>query len=283
MVDQRVDDTLFDYKLYRFGQMQQVFRGPVPDLGGRYVAFLGGSGTFGRYSEEPYADLVGQSLGLRYANFGAEGAGPTFFLSDPEVMSVASDARLAIVQVMPASALSNRMFSVRPRRNGRLHAASELLSGIYPEIDFSRFSHVRGMLRHLARIEDNRFRLVVNEMRNAWIARTHMLLANIQTRTLLFWFSQRAPEDQGDDPTDTWHDPNFVDRAMIDSVTAEADGYVECVTSDGMPQDLTIDGEPVLFRPTGAPINENRDYPSPQMHAVAAAALTPAIEKILRS
>ena len=282
MSEPRVDDQLFDYKLYRFGQMQQVFRGPAPDLHGRYVVYLGGSGTFGRYSERPYSDLIGERMSLRYANFGAEGAGPGFFLSDAEVMSVASDARVCVVQAMSAAHLSNRMFSVRPRRNGRLHAVSELMTGIYPEVDFSRFSYVRGMLRHLSRIEDNRFRLIVNEMRNAWIARTHTLLANIQTRTILFWFSQRAPEDTGEDPTDTWHDPNFVDRAMIDSVSSEADGYVECVTDAGMPQDLTVGGEPVLFRPTGAPINENRDFPSPEMHDSAADLLLPEIQRLLR-
>ena len=281
MAEPRIDDQLLDYKLYRFGQLQQVFRGPAPRLGRHYLAFLGGSGTFGRYADRPYAAIVGQEAGHRFANFGAEGAGPGFFLSDPEVMSAASNALLSVVQVMPACAVSNRMFSVRPRRNARLHAASDLLTGLYPEVDFERFSYVRGMLRHLAGIDDNRFSLVVNEMRNAWIARTHTLLASIQTWTLLFWFSQRQPEEQREDTTDGWHDPNFVDRAMIDSVTDIADGYVECVTSAGLPQDLRVDGEAVLFRPTGTPIDQNRELPSPDMHAAAAAALAPEVMRIL--
>ena len=282
MSGQQIDDPLFDYKLYRFGDTQQLFRGPVPDLTGRYVSFLGGSGTFGRFACEPYADLVGETLGTRIANFGTEGAGPGCFLMDPEVLSAASAARVCVVQVMPASALSNRMFTVRPRRNARLHGVSELLAGIYPEVDFSRFSYARGMLRHMAGIRDNRFRLVVNEMRNAWIARTHTLLATIQTRTLLFWFSQRLPEEEGDEPWDAWHDPNWVDRAMIDSVRNGADGYAECVSTAGMPQDLTVDGEPVLFRPSGQPIDENREFPSPQMHQAAADVLLPELRRLLK-
>lgn len=282
MAVQRIDDPSFDYKLYRFGQMQQVFRGPAPDLGGRYVAFLGGSGTFGRFAERPYADLVGERARLPVANFGAEGAGPGFFLSDAAVMSAASNARVCVIQVMAASALSNRMFTVRPRRNGRLHAVSDLLAGIYPEVDFSRFSYVGGMLRHLAGTTDNRFRLVVNEMRNAWIARTHTLLASIETRTVLFWFSQRAPEDEGVDPTDYRHDPNFVDRSMVDSVATGADAYVECVADSGFNQGPGADGRSGLVQPAGTPINDMHDVDAPRMHEAAAEMLAPRIQDLMQ-
>ena len=43
-----------------------------------------------------------------------------------------------------------------------------------------------------------------------------------------------------------------------------------------------VGGEPVLFRPTGAPINENRDFPSPEMHDSAADLLLPEIQRLLR-
>ena len=37
--------------------------------------------------------------------------------------------------------------------------------------------------------------------------------------------------------------PHFVDRAMLDAVGLTADGQVECVTDEGLPQDLTVGGE----------------------------------------
>ena len=286
-----VDDRSIE--VYRFGQMQQLFRGPVPNLRGRYISFLGGSGTFGRFVERPYADLVADAVGRPAANFGAEGAGPGFFLSDAEVMSAASKAEVCVVQVMPASALSNRMFLVRPRRNGRLHGVTELLAGMYPDVDFSRFSYVNGMLRYLSAVQDNRFRLLINEMRNAWIARTHTLLANIHTRTVLFWFSLRAPEDLGADPTDGWHDPNFVDRAMIDSVIGGADAYVECVTAEAPAVDadvecVTSDGS-APATPDRSPLSCADDpvvdrgghLASPDMHSVAAEKLAPQIMHLI--
>lgn len=274
MSEHRIDDQTLDYKLYRFGQMQQVFRGPPPDLGACYVAFLGGSGTFGRFAAQPYAEIAGRQARTPIANFGAEGAGPGFFLSDPEVLSIASNARVCVVQVMAASAITNRMFSVRPRRNGRLHAVSDLLAGIYPEIDFARFAYVHAMLRQLSRIADDRFRLVVNEMRNAWIARTHTLLASIQTKTLLFWFSRRAPDDEGADPFDGHHDPNFVDGAMIDSVLAGAESYIECVASD--------DGPRIGDRPAALSIDDQRDLPTAAMHQAAADLLVPEIRRLMK-
>ena len=99
---------------------------------------------------------------------------------------------------------------------------------------------------------------------------------------LLFWLSQRAPHEEGDDITDFWHYPNFVNRSMIDSVKADVEGYVECVSSDGMPQDLRVDGEPVLFRTNGEPIEHNKNFPSPEIHHQAAAALVPRVRQMLK-
>ncbi|MEM7424271.1 MAG: DUF6473 family protein [Pseudomonadota bacterium] len=265
MADIQIDNPLFDYNVYRFGRSRQLFRGPQPDLRGRYLAFLGGSSTFGRYVDAPFPSLVGEDSGVNVANLGADGAGPGFFMNDPEVMNVASDASLTIVQVMCTAANSNRRFLVRPRRNIRLQAVSVLLTGIYPEVDFGAFAYTKAMLKFLHNQDRARFRLVVNEMRNAWIGRMQSLLSSIETKTLLFWFSERDPDDHttdSDDPTDMKY-PLFVDQAMIDAIMPAADGFVSCVTRSGLPHDLRVDGKTVLYRPSGAPINENVEYPSP--------------------
>jgi hypothetical protein len=68
---------------------------------------------------------------------------------------------------------------------------------------------------------------------------------------------------------------------MIDAVRTSADAYVECVTQVGMPQDLRVDGRTVLYRPSGQPIDENREFPSPEMHDAAVQALEPTIARLL--
>lgn len=279
-----LDTPLFDYELYRFGRRRQIFRGPQPDLRTGYLCFLGATHTFGRYAEAPFPALAGTALDVRVLNLGAEGAGPGFFLSDPEVLRAASGSTVCVIQAMCATAISNRMFIVRPRRNIRLQAVSDTLRGIYPEVDFDRFSYVYPMLRHLMAIDAARFRLVENEMKCAWISRTQMLLNALQAPTILLWFARRAPDrDSSSETGDSTAYPFFVDRAMIDTVRPAANGYVEIVTERGLPQDLCVDGQPVLFRPNGIPIDQNRDFPSPEMHADVADALIPEIRRLMSS
>ncbi|MEM7056591.1 MAG: DUF6473 family protein [Pseudomonadota bacterium] len=283
MAEHQIDEPMFDYKMYRFGRSRQVFRGPQPQLRGKYVSFIGASNTFGRFNDDPFPNLLSENLGVQTLNLGTDGAGPGFFLGDPEVLSAASAAEVCVVQVMCASAISNRMFSVRPRRNMRLHAVSDLLVGIYPEVEFERFSFVHAMLKHLQSLDQSRFKLVINEMKNGWIGRMQTLLNTIETKTVLFWFSRRDPEQSSAEAGSPENYPHFIDRSMIDAVKQIADGYVECTTSVGLPQDLTIDGKTVLFRPSGEPISQNHEFPSPEMHASAAEALAPELKQLLNS
>ncbi|MEM6622865.1 MAG: DUF6473 family protein [Pseudomonadota bacterium] len=283
MSDFEIDDPLFDYQTYRFGRSRQIFRGPQPEVSGKYVAFIGSGYTFGRYSDMPFAEILGRQLEMTTLNLGTEGAGPGFFLGDPEVRGAASKAAVTVVEAMSASAISNRMFTVRPRRNSRLHEVSDLLTGIYPEVDFDRFAYTKPMLRYLKELDEARFRLVVNEMKNAWIGRTQTLLSSLKSQTLLFWFSRRHPDDLISDQSDPtgMHYPHYVDRAMLDAVKHTTDGIVECISDVGLPQDLRIEGRAVLFKPSGAPINENREMPSPQMHQLAAQMLLPEIQRLM--
>jgi len=268
----------FDYQLYRFGRSQQLFRGPAPDRAGGYVACLGGAATFGRFTRRPFPTLLAEGLDVPVVNLGAEGAGPGFFLRDSEVLEVAARARACVVQVMGAPEMSNRLYTVRPRRNQRLFAVSDLLCQIYPEVRFDQFVRVDRMLDHLAMLDGKRFTMIATEIRNAWIGRMTTLLSSIETDVMLFWFSQRRPEDAAltDRPSRSIA-PSMVDRDMVDAVADAAHGYVECISSAGLPQDLTEGGRPVYFRPKGDPIVENRTLPSPEMHVQAAELLLPVV------
>lgn len=280
----KTDDPMFDYDTYVFGRTHQVFRGPMPDLRRPYIVSIGAAHTFGRFTNHPFPSLVEQDMGCPVVNFGADGMGPEFFLNDPDILHVINGARLCIVEVMSARAMSNRMYTVHRRRNERFVQPSGLLRGLYPDVDFREFAVVQGMLRRLNAIAPDRFRLLQNEIQNAWIARVQSLLNAIEVPKILFWFAGREPDDKP--PIDSnqmrWKYPQFVDGPMIDTVMSFADRYVESISTVGLPQDLTQAGKPVLFQPAGEPITRNIDLPSPEMHLQAADDLRPAITRLLK-
>ncbi|MEL7462715.1 MAG: DUF6473 family protein [Pseudomonadota bacterium] len=283
MTYQKPDAAFINYHVYRWGRLNQIYRGPEPDLTQPYIACLGAAQTFGRYVRRPFPDLMAKALGHRVANFGTGGAGPGFFLRDSKVMEAANDAALCVVQVMSARSLSNRLFKVKVRRNAQVKAVSSALEDLFPTVKFDQFTYAHNMLNEMAQTDANRFAEVERELKTAWIARTRTLLESIEAPTILLWFSERAPESRKThrEGRAMLKYPHFVDRDMIEQVAHFADDYVECATDVGMPQSLLVDNAPVLKTPKGDPVTENRYYPSPEMHEAAAAALTPAARRLL--
>ncbi|MEL6792063.1 MAG: DUF6473 family protein [Pseudomonadota bacterium] len=285
MTYQKPDAAFINYHVYRWGRLNQIYRGPAPDLSRPYIACLGAAQTFGRYVRRPFPDLLASSLDHQVANFGTGGAGPGFFLRDFSVMEAANDAALCVVQVMSARSLSNRLFKVKARRNAQVKAVSSALQDLFPTMKFDRFTYAHNMLNEMAATDADRSAEVERELKAAWVARTRSLLESIEAPTILLWFSERAPEGV------TTHRegramlkyPHFVDREMIEQVRHSADRYVECATNAGMPQSLLIDNAPVLKTPKGDPVTENRYYPSPEMHEIAAGALSPVARELLDS
>ena len=76
--------------------------------------------------------------------------------------------------------------------------------------------------------------------------------------------------------------PHYVDQAMLDAVTPFVDKVVYCISSEGMPQSLLVDGEAVLQSPFGMPVRENRYYPSPEMHQQAAEVLARPVYDLIK-
>ncbi len=280
---QKPDEAYINYHAYRWGRLQQIFRGPAPDLSRPYVACLGAAQTFGRYVQAPYPTLISRALGIEVANFGAGGAGPGLFLRDSALVEAASNAKVCIIQVMSARSLSNRLFRVKVNRNAQIDAVSKALEELFPHVDFDTFTYAHNMLNKMAETDPDKFLDVEEEMRAAWTARTRTLLQSIDAPKVLFWFSERSPEEQVDEDTGQpeLKYPQFVDREMIEAVSPFADAYVECVSSAGLPQSLMVRGEPVLQTPYGAPVTENRYYPSPEMHALAARMLAPVVSDFM--
>lgn len=266
MSEYQVDNPSFEVGPVRIGPPKERLCEPPLVLPGSYAAFIGGSATLGRGVSAPFAQAVGQRLGIDILNLGTDGAGAGYFLGNPELMAAAAGSRVCIVEAMCPTMISNRMFSVCARHNAHLDDTSDLLRAIYPEIDFSAFTLTAGMLEATRLCDPARFRLVVNEMRNAWIGRMLALVEAIGAPTMLLWLSTGRTEDPSGARVCTLRHPapKFVDQAMVQVLRPSVSAVVECVVPD---------------RP--CPV----DRPAPSAASVndaAAEALVPALKRLLR-
>ena len=267
-----------NYEEYRFGRSRQVFRGPMPDLSRPYIACIGGSETYGRFSPVTYAQQMQRSLGIQCVNWGTPGAGPGFFLKDSVLLESCSRARACVVAVMSAHAMPNRYYRVFFRRNERLRDVSEMLATLYPEVDFGRFRYVGNMLNHLYEVSPDRFAMIRLELKNAWIARMTELMNDIETPKVLVWFSNITP-DESDmlEPRAARHvSPAYVTSEMVEAVKPFADFYVEFVADPeavkGAPGDRVLGDRSE---------NVARRFPSATMHKQLAELLDGPVSELL--
>lgn len=222
----RISAGALDYAPYRLENSRLWLRGPRPDLGGPYCAFLGGTETYGKFLREPYPVLAGRSLGLVCANFGCLHAGIDACLKDSALLEVCSRARATVVALTGAHKLSNRFYSVHPRRNDRFIRASAALKALYPDVDFTDFHFTRHLLGDLVRRDPLAFDQVLGEIRAAWLARMRSLLAEIDGRVILLWLGERPSAD--DDATGLGVEPLFVTEEMVDCLRPMVPEVLDC-------------------------------------------------------
>lgn len=261
-----------DYLPCRYGKSKLLFRGPPRDLKKPYVAFIGGSETYGRFIKVPFPELIEQTSGMSCVNLGFQNAGVDAFVHDPFVLNAAGNADVTVLQVVGAHNLSNRFYSVHPRRNDRFVAASALLCSIYREVDFSEFHFNKHMLNDLIAKSPERFSAIRAELQKAWVARMQLLLRQIEGKVVVMWFASNAPPD-GDDLSDEslGNDPLFVTQQMIDEIMPLADRYVEVVAS---PSALSGGTEGMFYGPMETLAAEQMLGPKAHMEAA---------EKIIKS
>jgi len=223
-----------DYQPCRYDGSPMTFRGPCAEIVEGHVLCLGGSETFGKFVPEPFPALLEQRLGQPVVNLGAMNAGVDLLLHDPAIRSAIDRAGAVVLQVPGAANLSNRFFTVHPRRNDRFVKASTMLRTIYREVDFTEFHFTRHMLNALRRRSQDRFAIVVEELRVAWRARMARLLEGIAAPVHLLWLSRRAPSDDlADGEAGLGFDPLFVDEAMLAGLEPMAASVSICI----LPQD----------------------------------------------
>lgn len=261
-----------DYSPCRYGGSRAVFRGPARDLSRPYVAMLGGSATFGKYVARPFPALVEQALGQPVANLGGMNAGPDFYLSDPCALDIAAGARLAVVQVTGAEALSNPYYRVHSRRNDRFLAASPRLRALFPKVDFSEVHFTRHLLQVLQRSDDRAHAMVVQGLKDNWLARMRLLLARLPVRRLLLWLADSPPPDraEGLDPA-----PSFIDRALLDALRGEVSDVVLATPSPHARARAPFD---MTYPETEA--SRAACLPGAAVHAEVAECLAPVIRRL---
>ena len=222
--------SALNYDLCRYGASRVMFRGPKRPLDGEYVAVIGGSPAYGKYVEAPFVDALEAQIGEPVVNLGVMQAGLTLIAEDPDILPVAKNARLTVLQVLGAQNMSNRFYSVHPRRNDRFVAASVSLQAAFPAIDFTDFHFTGHLLRALTASGEAAMAPVISELKTAWVSRMEMILRSIPGETVLLWMADRRPEA----PSDLGNplDPHYVDREMLEQVSQQTAGIVEVVADD---------------------------------------------------
>ncbi|MFT6675822.1 MAG: hypothetical protein ACJAVM_002015 [Sulfitobacter sp.] len=221
-----------DYLPCRYGTSKLMFRGPKRDLGQPYIAFIGGTETYGKFLAKPFPLLVEEELGRTSVNFGVPNAGIDVFVNDPFVIGAAAQADVAVIQILGAQNMTNRFYAVHPRRNDRFVSASALLGTIFREVDFADFHYTKHMLGRLLEVSPDRFATVLQELRQAWLARMRLMLGQVRGKTILLWLSEHPPVDEGrGPPLSIGADPLFITRHMVDEISSHATEVVEVVSS----------------------------------------------------
>jgi hypothetical protein len=207
------------YAPCRYQGSRLLFRGPPSPLDGRHVAVLGGSETLGRRIAEPWPALLEGALGVPCANLAQWNGSVEAFLHDTLIPKACADAALTVIALTGAGNVSNRLYSVHPRRNDRFLRASPQLRRLYPEVDFAEICFTRHLLMALRAASEERFEVVREELRTAWLARMRTFLDRIGRDVVILWFApQLPPSEEPGEEGPLGRDPLFVSRRMVDAL-----------------------------------------------------------------
>ncbi|MEJ1990319.1 MAG: DUF6473 family protein [Maritimibacter sp.] len=228
MAYENLGEGALDYYPCRYGKSKLLFRGPKRKLDEPYAAMIGGTETYGKFVETPFPALTEELLDEPVVNMGMVNAGIDVFINDQSVIDICSAAEVTVVQATGAQNMSNRFYAVHPRRNDRFLRASNLLKTIYREVDFTDFNFTRHLLTALKEASPDKFLMVEQELKEAWVARMKTLVSNIESDVVLLWLSDHSP-DKVDDQNIGGSDPLFVDRDMLREVEPFVAGIAEVV------------------------------------------------------
>jgi hypothetical protein len=260
-----------DYFPCRYGKSKLLFRGPRRRTDGAYVAMVGGSETYGKFVADPFPLRVERKIGVPVLNLGYMNAGMDVFTTDPAVIELCIGARATVVQLVGAQNMSNRFYSVHPRRNDRFLRASNLMLTLFREVDFTDFHFTRHMLSELKARSPEKFGLIETELKSAWVARMKAFLRSLNGRSVLLWLDR----GQGSTADALGPDPLFVDEEMVADVEKAASALVRVRPSASAGEQGT---EGMVFAPLEEPAAAG--LPGPLVHEDIATQLLPALRDL---
>jgi Domain of unknown function (DUF6473) len=264
-----------DYSPCSYGTSRLLFRGPKADLKQPFVACLGGSETYGKYIPMPFSDHLEEMLDIQVANFGCMNAGPEVFAFDRDLLQIASQAKACVVQVTGAANVTNRYYSVHPRRNDRFTGPTPLLRALFRQVDFTEFSFTRHLMHALKSRSAERFEVLSEELRLAWIARMKDVLSQLSCPTVLLWLAN-APPPAFAQGTSLGAEPILVDAGMLAAVRPMATTYVEIIPSLAT---RAKGAEGMAFGPLEAAAAAS--LPGPAVHFETAKRLVPILRQLM--
>lgn len=274
MAYEHLGEGALDYYPCRYGKSKLLFRGPRKKLDKPYVAVLGGSEIYGKFTEQPLPEMLGNLIGHTVVNLGCVNAGTDLVINDDTVVDICREAAVTVIQITGAQNMSNRFYSVHPRRNDRFLKASKLMTTIFGDVDFTEFHFTRHLVSHLAAHSPENFSMVQQELKDAWVARMRTMMKRIGGEFVLLWMSDRAPEEQRDD----WsaRDPLFVDREMLEAVSDLTAGLVEVVA---IPDEIEAGFQRMVY--TQLEELAAREMLGPVVQEAAARALQKSLEPLI--
>ncbi|MGL6209694.1 MAG: DUF6473 family protein, partial [Paracoccaceae bacterium] len=231
--------------------------------------------TYGKYVPRPYPALIEAETGIRMVNLGCVNAGMDVYLNEPAVTEIAAAADVVVIQIVGAQNLTNRFYAVHPRRNDRFLGATPLLRSIFREVDFTEFNFTKHMLMTLQATAPDRFEVLVQDLRAAWLTRMQQLLSRLPTKVVLLWMAGHAPAP-ANRKARLDRDPMLVDAAMVGAVRPLTAAYVEAIST---PDARAMGTEGMAFGPLDA--LAAMELPGPAVHEEVAQALRPVLERLL--
>ncbi|MFT3690616.1 DUF6473 family protein [Paenirhodobacter sp.] len=258
-----------DYSPCRYGGSRLMFRGPSRALDRDYIAAFGGSETYGRFVPDPWPGRLEASLDLPVINFGCLNAGADTFVQEDVLARLGRMAKVSVVQMVGAANLSNSFYYVHPRRNDRFLTETGRMRDLFPKVDFSEFTSTWHMLGLLRARDREAFRVLEAELKAVWMRQMTRFVKRLGGRVLLLWIDMPRDDALG-------YEPVLVTPEMIAEVARHAAGLVRVTPSAEVRAQGT---EGMQFAPMEAPAAAA--MPGPGVHAEIAAALLPAMRKIL--
>lgn len=243
------------------------FRGPARAMDRPYVLCLGGSETFGRFIATPFPAQLDTALDCDVVNMGVMNAGLDVLMNDAAIQHAVQGANAVVLQITGAPNMTNRFYSVHPRRNDRFTRATRTLRTIYHEVDFTEFHFTRHLLTHLRALSADRFDILRTELQTAWRARIRAYLSRLSVPVHLLWLSTRGPDDSVG-RSGLGADPLFVTGEMLEEIAPLASSLTVIAPTGRRRRGAT---RGMFFAPAEAAAA--RALPGPDLHDLAASQL----------